>query len=442
MKTYKLTLKTIPLRRFGHSFASGCLMIAGVTLPALTTLAAPPQEPVVARVEMKLTDGEKVTDVIEKGDLLTVIEEREDGYVILTHDGSRGAVDKVNAVRLAESTDIYSDLIERNPDEGRFLTLRASAWWALGKSEKAVEDFDQAIKLGYEEPHAYSSRGLFHASIGNFDNAIADYNKALELDPESIAPLINRAAVYMAQGEVEKAIGDYTAALKQKPGNASLLRQRAIALKADGKLDRAIEDFNAILKGNENDIDAISGRGYIYFQQGNHKAAVKDFSQVIELNPESAVAFNNRGYNQFQLGNAADALADYDKAIELAPQYGLALQNRAWLLATAKEDSLRDPAKAIESAKAACEVSDYSNLGDLSALAAAFAADGKFEEAIGWQEKVVENAPESYQEFAKKILQRYQDKKPFTANPDDADVASENGPKQDDVATAKAKSAS
>ncbi|GAA5506947.1 tetratricopeptide repeat protein [Novipirellula caenicola] len=442
MKTYKMTLKTIRLRRLGHYFAFGGLIAAGILANALPTSAAPPQEPVVARVEMKLTDGEKVTDVIEKGDLLTVIEERDEDYVILTHDGSRGAVDKVNAVRLAESTDIYTDLIEQHPDEGRFLTLRASAWWALGKTEKAVEDFDQAIELGYKEPHAFSSRGLFHAAIGNFDKAIADYNMAIELDPESIAPFVNRAAVHMAQGKVEKAIEDYTAALKIKPANASLLRQRAIALKAAGKLDRAIEDFNGILAGNEKDVDAISGRGYIYFQQGNHEAAVKDFAKVIELNPESAVAFNNRGYNQYQLGNAADALADYDKAIELAPQYGLALQNRAWLLATAEDTSLRDAAKAIESAKAACEISDYNNLGDLSALAAAFAADGKFEEAIGWQEKVVENAPESYQEFAKKILQRYQDKKPFTANLDEDEVASGNDPSNDDVATATTPSAS
>ncbi len=442
MKTHKPTLKTIRFHRLGHLIASGCLMIAGATLTPLTISAATPQEPVVARVEMKLTDGDKVTDVIEKGDLLTVIEEREDDYVILTHDGSRGAVDKVNAVRLAESTDIYSDLIERNPTEGRFLTLRASAWWALGKTEKAVEDFDQAIKLGYEEPHAYSSRGLFHASVGDFDKAIADYDKAMELDPEAIAPLINRAAVHMAQGDADKAIDDYTAALKKKPDNTSLLRQRAMALKALSKLDLAIEDFDAILKINKKDVDAISGRGYIYFQQGNHKAAVEDFSKVIELDAESAVAYNNRGYNQFQLGNAADALSDYDKAIELAPEYGLALQNRAWLLATVADESLRDPAKAIASAKAACEVSEYSNLGDLSALAAAFAADGKFEEAIGWQEKVVENAPESLKEFAKKMLERYQDKKTFTATPDDKEVAEEKSPSKSDVAAAKTKTAS
>ncbi len=400
----------------GFSLTSGLLTSS-------VSAAATPSEPVVARVEMKLAAEGDATDVIEKGDLLTVVEEREEDYVIVTHDGTRGAVDKVNAVKLAESTDIYTELIERNPTEGRYLTLRASAWWALGKSEKAVEDFDQAIKLGYQEPHAYSSRGLFHASLGNFDKAIADYDKALELDPEGVAPLINRAAVYMAQGKPTKAIDDYTAALLKKPENVSLLRQRAIAWKAAGELDKAIEDFNAILKINDKDLDAVMGRGYVHFQQEKHELAVKDFARAIELEAKNPVALNNRGYNQFKLGNFADALADYEAAIELAPKYGLALQNRAWLLATTSDEKLKNAGKAIESAKAACEISDYTNVSDLSALAASLASGEKFEEAIGWQEKVVEFAPEANKEFAKKILTRYQDKKPFALDPDAANKA-------------------
>jgi len=47
-------------------------------------------------------------------------------------------------------------------------------------------------------------------------------------------------------------------------------------------------------------------------------------------------------------------------------------------------------------------------------------ADGEFEEAIGWQEKVVENVAQNYQEFAEKILERYRDKKEFTLDPDAA----------------------
>ena len=53
-------------------------------------------------------------------------------------------------------------------------------------------------------------------------------------------------------------------------------------------------------------------------------------------------------------------------------------------------------------------------------LAAALAANGKFDEAVGWQEKVVEKVAEPYKDFAEKTLIRYQDEKPFAKDPDKA----------------------
>ncbi len=401
-------------------FAVGLIVAAAVMNSA--TGAPPMSEPVVARIEMKLAEGEKVIDVIEKGDLLTVLEEREDDYVILTHDGSRGAVEKVNAVRIAESGDIYTDLIQRNPGEGRYYTLRASSWWALGKTQQALADFDKAIELGYREAHAYTSRGLFHAEMGDFDAAIADYDEALKIDPEAIAPIINRAAVYISSGQFMKAAEDYSRVLEKKQGSVSLLRQRAIALKAAGKLDDAVKDFDAILESHPDDRGAVMGRGYIRFQQQNHEAAITDFARAIELNPEDPVAYNNRGYNRLRIGEFAEALEDFDEAVRLAPNYALALQNRAWLLATATNEDLRDPTAAVESAKRACELSNYATAADLSALAAALAADGKFDEAVGWQEKVVEMVGKPHKEFATKTLHRYQNERPYAADPDQANA--------------------
>jgi tetratricopeptide (TPR) repeat protein len=417
--------------------------VCAVLLTTSTIVAAAPPltEPVVARVEMKITDGEKVVNVIEQGDLLTVIEEREDDYVIVTHDGHRGAVDKVNAVRIAESGDIYTELIQREPNQGRFYTLRASSWWALGKADKALEDFDRAIELGYKESHAFVSRGLFHASVGNYEEAIADYEQALTIDPDDITPLINRAAVYMMQAEYEKAVKDYSTAFLQDPERKSLLHQRAIAHKAAGMLDKAAEDFSAILDDDPADIVAVMGRGYIHFQTQNHEAAIKDFSTAIELQPQNAVAFNNRGYNRSKLGNFADALEDYQQALKLSPTYTLAMQNRAWLLATVDDAELRDPAAAVKLAKQACELTNYESIGDLSALAAALAADGQFEEAVGWQEKVVEAVADSYQDFAQKNLERYQNERPFAADPDKANAEERAAAEQAAKAEAEAEAA-
>ena len=388
-----------------------------------TGKAQTPHEPVVARVEMRLSDGEKLVDVIEKGDLLTVIEERDDVYVIKTHDGAKGAVDKVNAVKIPEAVEIYTELILRQPSAGRFYTLRASSYWALNETEKALGDFDRAIELGYEKPHAYISRGLFHAPQGDHEQAIADYNKAIEIDPKDIAPLINRAAVHMVRGEYTEAAKDYTDALAKDTSRNALLHQRAIAYKAAGDFAKASDDFSTLIKRDSKDVVAIMGRGYIRFQQENHAAAIKDFAAAIKINPKDAVAYNNLGYNRFKIGEYAQALKDYNKAIELNEKYSLAHQNRAWLLATVTNKDLRNPKAAVKSAKLACELTNFQSVSDIAALAAALAANGQFKEAVGWQEKVVAMVNEHYKVFATKTLERYKDERPFAQDPDKANQA-------------------
>ena len=70
--------------------AAPCFLFLALSALQLPAQEPPANHPVVARVEMKLVQDEKVIDVIEKGDLLTVLQQREDDYVIVTHNGSKG----------------------------------------------------------------------------------------------------------------------------------------------------------------------------------------------------------------------------------------------------------------------------------------------------------------------------------------------------------------
>lgn len=370
-------------------------------------------EPRVARLEMKLMLGKEVLDVISKGDLLTVLNERENSYVIQTFNGQKGAVAKVNAVSLRDAVPIYDELVAEMPEEGRLYTLRASAEWAAGNAEKALLDYDKAIELGYDEAHAFSSRGLFHAAMRHPELAIQDYTMAISINPKDEVPLINRAAVHMAEGNHQLALDDYTTALGLRPENPVLYTQRAVALKLLGRLEQAVQDYDQALRWSEKDVSAWMGRGFLHFQLEHHQAAIDDFSQAIELAPQTAVAYNNRGYNYQILGRHRQALADFRKAVELAPKYLLALHNKAWLLASCDDPTLRDPATAITTATTICEMSDYKDVSDLTLLAAAHAAADEFETAIGWQEKAIELSQGEQLATSRKILQLYEDGQPF-----------------------------
>ncbi len=413
------------------------------TTPQATT-ASPtplPPVPVVSRLQMQLALNDKVIDTIEVGDLLTVIGERGASYVIQTFNGTKGAVAKENVTSLAEAVPIYDALIESQPKEGRLYTLRAGAHWAKGANDKALADFNQAITLGYEAAHAFTSRGLFHAAMGEYESALADYSKAIEKDPMDETPIVNRASVYMSLGRYEDAIADYTNVLQRNEKSGVYYQQRAIAQKLLGHLDKAAADYTRAIELQPKDVAAHLGRGFLMFQMNRYQDAVNDFSKVIELAPNTAVAFNNRGYNYQLLKQFDKAAADYDEALKIAPQYVLALQNRGWLLTICEDKAIRNPAGAIESATALCEISQYRDVSDLTLLAAAYASRSDFETAIGWQEKVVELATELQKTAAKKILECYLKKEPLDPklleiSDEDSASTEENADKSESVGAA------
>ena len=164
----------------------------------------------------------------------------------------------------------------------------------------------------------------------------------------------SRALFLTALGQYEKAVVDFGVAISLKNNSAGVFQQRATAYNILGDLDKAIEDFSKAMELSPNFITAIMGRGYIYFQQGAHE----------------------------------EAIADYNKAIELTPDYALAYQNRTWLLAVCKDEKLRDPKLAIESATKACELNQLNDLSDMAALAAAHAALQEFDKASAFKRKL------------------------------------------------------
>jgi len=66
------------------------------------------------------------------------------------------------------------------------------------------------------------------------------------------------------------------------------------------------------------------------------------------------------------------------------------LNSLAWILATHSQDNIRNPAEAIRLAERACELTNQKDAGFLDTLAAAYAAAGRFDDAVATAEKAVQ----------------------------------------------------
>lgn len=73
-----------------------------------------------------------------------------------------------------------------------------------------------------------------------------------------------------------------------------------------------------------------------------------------------------------------------------------ARNEQVWTLATCPIPTQRDPARALELAQFMIERKDKLSSGELDTVAAAFAANGKFDQAVAYQTEAVAKAPEEF----------------------------------------------
>ena len=106
---------------------------------------------------------------------------------------------------------------------------------------------------------------------------------------------------------------------------------------------------------------------------------------------------------------------DFTAALKLDAKYAPAINNTAWLLAACPDEKIRDGKKAVELATKLVEGAGKKNGSACETMAAAFAETEKFDEAVEWQERALEDAAhvEAHGEAARKRLELYKDKKAF-----------------------------
>jgi tetratricopeptide (TPR) repeat protein len=71
---------------------------------------------------------------------------------------------------------------------------RGNSYRSKGQPDRAIEDYDQAIRLNPNLALAFNNRGLVYGGKRQLDSAIADYNEAIRLDPNFAFAYNNRAS--------------------------------------------------------------------------------------------------------------------------------------------------------------------------------------------------------------------------------------------------------
>ncbi len=203
-----------------------------------------------------------------------------------------------------------------------------------GKSEEAIANFNEVIRLNPNFTQAYVYRGLAYKRLGMTEKAIDDYTQALRLsvnnrnDQASI--YYNRGLAYSDLRKPQEAVDDFSKAIQLNPKDADAYYRRGFILSEKSEIQQAIADFSKAIALNPSYLSAYAQRGLTFDGYlGDLPAATADFIKAVRLKPQNEEDYWNRGNARFNLGDLRGAVADFTEALRLKPNYSRAYCDRA-----------------------------------------------------------------------------------------------------------------
>lgn len=227
---------------------------------------------------------------------------------------------------------------------------------ALAKERqlKSIAAYNQAISADPKNYQAFYERGLVYFADGKYDNAIKDFNEALRLKPDFSAACAASGRAFLKKGDNVRALKDMRLALRSLHDDASLWEDialvnlklkdyssaidaatqslwensrsynsrmyRARALLARNETKRALEDASVAISVDNSRPEALVTRGDVYAQMGDYQSAVNDFTQAIEMHREDPSVLKKRGMGYVALNNLGAAIGDWEEAARLDPK--------------------------------------------------------------------------------------------------------------------------
>lgn len=206
-------------------------------------------------------------------------------------------------VKVWENTEsLWSNTIDKFPDAEIARRSRGKLYSkiALGSSnpvvrrnyeDKALADFQAAIRSGSKNAEVYEGAGVIIGSKGEPEKAVKYFDVALKIDSVSGSIFYNRALTLSKTGRYSEAIEDYTSALRFSPEKAVRIRtNRANLLLQEKRFSEAIDDLDYLIRNGREDFNNYYNRAVSKQFTNDISGAVADYRKALEIDPGDEAA--------------------------------------------------------------------------------------------------------------------------------------------------------
>jgi tetratricopeptide (TPR) repeat protein len=252
--------------------------------------------------------------------------------------------------------------------------------------------FEHTLKVTINNSIAENCYGYALVEEGRLNEAVLHLSNALRINPAYTDARNNLGKILLKQGKLNEAIACFNELIKRGKETAEVHYSLALTLGMQRKYDDAIKHLTAVIKLDPKFPDAHNKIGSALLATGKTEEAITYLNEALRINADQVEVYINLGKAYSQLGKYEPAIQNWTKAVELKPNNTDALNNLAWVLATIDEAWVEDANRAIEYAERACELTGYKEPVFMDTLGAAYAAGGRFEDAVRTAQQAIDAA--------------------------------------------------
>jgi len=214
--------------------------------------------------------------------------------------------------------------------------------------------------------------------------ALAHSEAAMRLKPDSAAAHYNVGTVLEEQGKKEQAAAQYEEALRLAPDYAQAHNNLGNILLDGGDASGAMRHYRDAIRAKPDYAEAHNNLASVLMALDPDRIdeAIEHLQEALRLHARYPAAHFNLARALRQKKNARDAVVQYREALRDSPDCAPCLMELAWMLGTNPDRQIRNAPEAVRLAAQAVEISRGRDALALDTLASAYAAAGRFEEAV------------------------------------------------------------
>ena len=229
---------------------------------------------------------------------------------------------------------------------------------------------------------AWNNLGVTYRRRGVLDQAIYCYRRSLKQHPNHPEAHNNLGFALVQKNELARAEQHYRRALELKPDYTQAHNNLGVLLEKRGLLSEALAQYDAALQIDSTDADAHNNAGNVMAKLGQHEQAAMHYRKAIAISPGDAKPYCNLARLMADTGKSAEAIQCLRQVVRLQPYWSEQATELAWMLATDADERCRHPKEAIGLLERVRRQTGIAEPRALDCLAAAYAATGRFEDAV------------------------------------------------------------